>query len=80
MSTFNSKSLKRAKTKKVNKLAKDLLGIDDLEFADISYTRDESQVDQNISEDYYKELDRSDKEEKTNELIAKNNEYKKNST
>ncbi|CAG8837555.1 6029_t:CDS:1, partial [Gigaspora margarita] len=43
MLIFNSKSLKCAKTKKVNKLAKNLLGIDDLEFADISYTRDESQ-------------------------------------
>ncbi|CAG8510204.1 5708_t:CDS:2, partial [Racocetra persica] len=70
---------KRVKTKKVSKLAKDLLEIDDLELANISYIRDESQVDQNAPDDCYKELDESDEAKKVNESVMADNEYNKDS-
>ncbi|CAG8768649.1 19418_t:CDS:1, partial [Racocetra fulgida] len=43
--------------KKVNELARDLLGIDDLELANITYVGNKMPVDQNMSEDHYKDLD-----------------------
>ncbi|CAG8606203.1 32960_t:CDS:2 [Gigaspora margarita] len=40
-------------------LARDLIGINDLKLADINYTKDGLQLDENISEGFYKELDKS---------------------
>ncbi|CAG8529772.1 9850_t:CDS:2 [Cetraspora pellucida] len=60
--TSNPRSSKHLKTKKVNELARDLLGIDDLELAKFSFTGDELQSDDEVN---------------INKILAKNNEYEK---
>ncbi|CAG8804866.1 7214_t:CDS:1, partial [Racocetra persica] len=75
--TSNPRSSKRLKTKKVNELARDLLGIDDLELAKFSFTGDELQVNQNIVDDRDKKSDKSDDEVNVNKISAENNEYEK---
>ncbi|CAG8470315.1 211_t:CDS:2 [Racocetra fulgida] len=76
-STSNVGPSKYIEIKKVNELAKDLLGIDDLELANITYVRNRMPVNQNMSEDHYKDLDRSDKEKNPNELATEDNENEK---
>ncbi|CAG8754117.1 7471_t:CDS:1, partial [Racocetra fulgida] len=73
-SASNPGSSKRIKTKKVAELARDLLGIDDLELAKFNYTRDELQVNQDASDNCNKESDKSDEEEKANKALTENNE------
>ncbi|KAF0366928.1 hypothetical protein F8M41_013557 [Gigaspora margarita] len=75
-SVSNIRPSKRFKGKKVCELARDLLGVDDLELADINYAKDGLQLDDNVSEDFYEELDKSIDEKKINEMMMENNNHK----
>ncbi|CAG8599703.1 7279_t:CDS:2, partial [Racocetra fulgida] len=66
-SASNHRSLKSVRTGKVSEIARDLLGIGDLELADIN---------QNMSEDYYKVLNRLDEEENALIIVKKEKEIK----
>ncbi|CAG8707122.1 13915_t:CDS:2, partial [Cetraspora pellucida] len=55
MSESDHKPSKRIKTKKVSEITKDLLGVDELEFANISYKKDDSQADQSLSDKSYED-------------------------